>query len=72
MLWCQAWDENKLCKLIIGRGNGRAFCAGGDVKGMCTHCSGLLYLIHTTPTDVVLCAAVPEKQPDALRFFQKE
>ncbi|KAG8757135.1 hypothetical protein FRC12_010383 [Ceratobasidium sp. 428] len=28
----KAWDENKLCKLIIGRGTGRAFCAGGDVK----------------------------------------
>ncbi|CAE6478490.1 unnamed protein product [Rhizoctonia solani] len=26
------WNENKLCQLIIGRGNGRAFCAGGDVK----------------------------------------
>ncbi|KAG9128514.1 hypothetical protein FRC07_005881 [Ceratobasidium sp. 392] len=28
----KVWDENKLCKLIIGRGTGRAFCAGGDVK----------------------------------------
>ncbi|CAE6389374.1 unnamed protein product [Rhizoctonia solani] len=48
------WNENKLCKLIIGQGNGRAFCAGGDVK------------------DVVLNAATPEKQPDAIRFFKKE
>lgn len=28
----KAWDESKLCNLIIGRGTGRAFCAGGDVK----------------------------------------
>lgn len=50
----KAWDESKLCNLIIGRGTGRAFCAGGDVK------------------DVVANAAVPEKQPSALQFFQKE
>ncbi|CAE6447469.1 unnamed protein product [Rhizoctonia solani] len=48
------WNENKLCKLIIGRGNNKAFCAGGDVK------------------DIVLNAAVPEKQADAIRFFKKE
>ncbi|KAL5636501.1 hypothetical protein ACGC1H_000455 [Rhizoctonia solani] len=48
------WNENKLCKLIIGRGNNKAFCAGGDVK------------------DIVLNAADPEKQPDAIRFFKKE
>ncbi|KAG9099351.1 hypothetical protein FS749_001411 [Ceratobasidium sp. UAMH 11750] len=50
----KAWDENKLCKLVIGRGTGRAFCAGGDVK------------------DIVANAAIPEKQPAALQFFQKE
>ncbi|CAE6451236.1 unnamed protein product [Rhizoctonia solani] len=50
----KAWNENKLCKLIIGRGDNKAFCAGGDVK------------------DLVLNAAVPEKQADAIRFFKKE
>ncbi|QRW02167.1 enoyl-CoA hydratase/isomerase family protein [Ceratobasidium sp. AG-Ba] len=30
----KAWDESKLCKLVIGRGTGRAFCAGGDVKAV--------------------------------------
>ncbi|KAJ1309156.1 hypothetical protein OPQ81_004827 [Rhizoctonia solani] len=50
----KAWNENKLCKLIIGRGDNKAFCAGGDVK------------------DVVMNAAAPEKQPNAIRFFKKE
>ncbi|CAE6422807.1 unnamed protein product [Rhizoctonia solani] len=50
----KVWNENKLCNLIIGRGNDRAFCAGGDVK------------------DVVMNAANPEKQADAIRFFKKE
>jgi len=27
------WDEDPQVKLIFLRGNGRAFCAGGDVKG---------------------------------------
>ncbi|KDN37062.1 hypothetical protein RSAG8_10415, partial [Rhizoctonia solani AG-8 WAC10335] len=53
-LQIKEWNESKLCKLIIGRGNNKAFCAGGDVK------------------DIVLNAAVPEKQPDAIRFFKKE
>jgi 3-hydroxyisobutyryl-CoA hydrolase len=26
------WRTSELCKLIIGRGDERAFCAGGDVK----------------------------------------
>ncbi|KAF9508903.1 hypothetical protein BS47DRAFT_1414311 [Hydnum rufescens UP504] len=26
------WDQSDSCKIIIGRGNGPAFCAGGDVK----------------------------------------
>ncbi|KAG9082723.1 hypothetical protein FRC06_004881 [Ceratobasidium sp. 370] len=46
----KVWDENKLCKLIIGRGIGRA---------------GL-------GSDVVANAAIAEKQPAALQFFQKE
>ncbi|KAF8759624.1 enoyl-CoA hydratase isomerase family [Rhizoctonia solani] len=48
------WNANKLCNLIIGRGNNRAFCAGGDVK------------------DIIMNAATPEKQPEAIRFFKKE
>ncbi|CAE6450315.1 unnamed protein product [Rhizoctonia solani] len=31
------WNENKLCKIIIGQGNNRAFCAGGDVKDLVTN-----------------------------------
>ncbi len=27
----QTWRESDLCKLIIGLGNERSFCAGGDV-----------------------------------------
>ncbi|KZV96198.1 ClpP/crotonase [Exidia glandulosa HHB12029] len=26
------WDNADLCRMIIGRGSGRAFCAGGNVK----------------------------------------
>lgn len=26
------WDEAALCEMIIGRGTGRAFCAGGNVR----------------------------------------
>ncbi|CCO27584.1 hypothetical protein BN14_01568 [Rhizoctonia solani AG-1 IB] len=33
----KAWDENKLRNLIIGRGNNKAFCAGGDVKDIVTN-----------------------------------
>jgi enoyl-CoA hydratase/carnithine racemase len=29
----QAFEESELCRLVILRGNGRAFCSGGDVKG---------------------------------------
>lgn len=28
----QTWRTSELCQLIIGRGDERAFCAGGDVK----------------------------------------
>ena len=27
----QTWRESELCKVVIGTGEGRAFCAGGDV-----------------------------------------
>lgn len=30
----QTWRESELCKLVIGRGDERAFCAGGDVVGL--------------------------------------
>ena len=30
----QEWDNAELCEMIIGRGAGRAFCAGGNVKGL--------------------------------------
>ena len=29
----QEWNKAELCKMIIARGAGRAFCAGGDVAG---------------------------------------
>lgn len=29
---CQDWAQGKLAKVIVGRGVGRAFCAGGDVE----------------------------------------
>lgn len=28
----QTWRESEKCQVIIGRGDERAFCAGGDVK----------------------------------------
>lgn len=28
----QTWRESDKCQVIIGRGDERAFCAGGDVK----------------------------------------
>ncbi|EJD53137.1 3-hydroxyisobutyryl-coenzyme A hydrolase isoform 1 [Auricularia subglabra TFB-10046 SS5] len=28
------WDNADLCEMIIGRGNGRAFCAGGNVRAV--------------------------------------
>ncbi|KAG8937312.1 hypothetical protein FRC02_000082 [Tulasnella sp. 418] len=31
------WEKSSLCHVIIGTGNGRAFCAGGDVKGIVTN-----------------------------------
>lgn len=31
----QAWAESDLCKVIIGTGGTRPFCAGGDVAGEC-------------------------------------
>ncbi|EPQ49892.1 ClpP/crotonase, partial [Gloeophyllum trabeum ATCC 11539] len=32
----EEWASADLCKLVIGRGNGRAFCAGGDVASVVT------------------------------------
>ncbi|KAL7421630.1 3-hydroxyisobutyryl-CoA hydrolase [Cryptotrichosporon argae] len=29
-----AWRESELCQLVVGMGDERAFCAGGDVKGL--------------------------------------
>ena len=29
---CQTWRESDKCKVIIGMGSEKAFCAGGDVK----------------------------------------
>jgi 3-hydroxyisobutyryl-CoA hydrolase len=31
------WNKSELCKLVIGTGNGRAFCAGGDVRSVIKH-----------------------------------
>ncbi|KAF8323083.1 3-hydroxyisobutyryl-coenzyme A hydrolase [Clavulina sp. PMI_390] len=28
------WNKSELCKIIVSRGNGRAFCAGGEVKSL--------------------------------------
>ncbi|BEJ15622.1 hypothetical protein CspHIS471_0502270 [Cutaneotrichosporon sp. HIS471] len=30
----EVWRQSDLCKLVIGRGDERAFCAGGDVVGL--------------------------------------
>ncbi|BEJ00377.1 hypothetical protein CcaverHIS631_0502340 [Cutaneotrichosporon cavernicola] len=30
----EVWRQSELCKLVIGRGDERAFCAGGDVVGL--------------------------------------
>ncbi|KAL5490032.1 EHD3 [Sanghuangporus weigelae] len=27
----QEWDESELCKIVVGTGKGKSFCAGGDV-----------------------------------------
>lgn len=32
----QEWREDPHAKLVIGQGDGRAFSAGGDIKGMST------------------------------------
>lgn len=42
----QAFEQSALCKLIILRGEGRAFCAGGDVKRMC--CASLQLICKKT------------------------
>lgn len=28
----QEWEESELCRIIVGSGNGRGFCSGGDVE----------------------------------------
>ncbi|KAJ6531238.1 3-hydroxyisobutyryl-CoA hydrolase [Mycena capillaripes] len=33
----EEWDKAELCNVIVGSGNGRAFCAGGDVDGVVKH-----------------------------------
>ncbi|KDQ61105.1 hypothetical protein JAAARDRAFT_32107 [Jaapia argillacea MUCL 33604] len=35
----EEWDKSDLCKVIIGRGEGRAFCAGGDVANVVENAS---------------------------------
>lgn len=30
----QEWRQDESVKLVVGQGEGRAFAAGGDIKGM--------------------------------------
>ena len=34
MIRVQAWERSEKKKAILVKGNGKAFCAGGDIKGM--------------------------------------
>ncbi|KAI5119940.1 hypothetical protein M0805_002129 [Coniferiporia weirii] len=45
----QEWEESDLCRIVVGDGKGKAFCAGGDVKAVIKHASNekTRHMAHT-------------------------
>lgn len=49
----KTWQASDLCGVIVGRGVGRAFCAGGDVAGG-------YHWAHYTSRTLILSRSHPE------------
>lgn len=53
----KAWEKDHSVKLIIIKGaGGKAFCAGGDIKG---NSHFLLYLLHNRVMRIALLSILP-------------
>lgn len=64
LIYVQEWDNAELCGMIIGRGSGRAFCAGGNVRGPALLvCSKVMLLIPLQALPRTPQAARHERAP---------
>ena len=72
----QQWSKSSLGRVIVGTGNGRAFCAGGDVAGKLTYVATLglfvLSFLDLTTPGVVEMASNSDTRSNAIAFFQRE
>ena len=65
------WNESSLCGLVVGKGIGRAFCAGGDVAGMCRPYLEFPPRANASP-DVIANAANENTRHKAIDYFKSE
>jgi 3-hydroxyisobutyryl-CoA hydrolase len=65
------WNQSSLCGLVVGRGSGRAFCAGGDIAGTCYSPPESSPLTNPR-TGVIDNAAKEETRQKAIEFFKSE
>jgi 3-hydroxyisobutyryl-CoA hydrolase len=66
------WSASDLCGIIVARGVGRAFCAGGDVASELSFKLGIEEL-HSNPIiDVIKDAENLTTRPQAINFFKRE
>jgi len=65
------WNESSLCGLVVGKGVGRAFCAGGDVAGKRLLYSGCRPRVNMRP-DVIANAADEGTRHKAIDYFKSE
>lgn len=72
LLQFQEWSKSDLCGAIWGSGEGRAFCAGGDVDGECRRVLLNAPKLKQRYIGVVRDAANPETRPKAIQFFKSE
>ena len=67
----QAFEESDICKIILLKGTGRAFCAGGDVKGILRPWCVVATLFNTRGFIEVITLA-KKNDPNAVHFFREE
>ncbi|KAG8907992.1 hypothetical protein FRB99_001158 [Tulasnella sp. 403] len=63
----EEWEKSPRCHLIIGTGNGRTFCAGGDVKGKLS--DAIIARLSITPIVTNIAQGKPEL---GIQFFKEE